>query len=115
MKQFIDDCVNFVKDLDLSHTEVDEMVRKDTNVLLSHTISSTLSQLVKERRLGLHQLTQVSVNTSHLEVSLHLPLTSSQAPCPEPHLALLPGPSARATFSKNTFPPSPTTWATTCM
>lgn len=39
IKKFIDNCVKFVEDLDLSHTEVDEMVRRSTNHLLSKTLS----------------------------------------------------------------------------
>lgn len=42
VKEFINECIKFVEDLDLSHTEIDEMVRKATNKLLSQTLSGLM-------------------------------------------------------------------------
>lgn len=67
IREFIDDSVKFVKDLDLSDTELDEAVRKSTNVLLSKVLSAELSKVVRGKTLTLIQLAQISVNTTHLE------------------------------------------------
>lgn len=69
IKRFVDLSVRFVEDLDLSHTEVDESVRKATNYLLSKTLSGTMSEVIRGERLSLQQLTQMSVNTTHLQKS----------------------------------------------
>ncbi len=38
LRDFVDTSVRFVEDLDLSHTEVDEMTRKSANQLLVQTL-----------------------------------------------------------------------------
>jgi hypothetical protein len=56
-----------VKDLDLSNTDLDEAVRKSTNILLSKVLSAELSKVVRGKTLTLIQLAQISVNTTHLQ------------------------------------------------
>ncbi|XP_006815439.2 exocyst complex component 6B-like, partial [Saccoglossus kowalevskii] len=56
IKEFIYACLKFSEDLNLSHTEVDDMVRKSTNLLLSRTLSGCLSALIKKTHLGLAEV-----------------------------------------------------------
>lgn len=90
VKGFIDMNVKFAEDLDLSHTEVDEIIRKSTNQLLSKTLSGAMSSLMREGSPNLQQLTQMSINTTHLEVhsSNHI-----QHAYPSPHPPLSPAPT----------------------
>ncbi|XP_070540894.1 exocyst complex component 6B-like isoform X2 [Ptychodera flava] len=69
IKEFIYACLKFSEDLNLSHTEVDDMVRKSANLLLSRTLSGCLSALIKKAHLGLAELIQITINTTHLEKS----------------------------------------------
>eukprot|EP00041_Stephanoeca_diplocostata_P026865 m.731814 g.731814 ORF g.731814 m.731814 type:complete len:1030 (-) comp23062_c1_seq8:283-3372(-) len=64
---FIKSSVTYVEDLDLSQTEVDEAVRKSTNILLSKTLSGTMSDVIRRNTLTLQKLTQISVNTTCLQ------------------------------------------------
>jgi hypothetical protein len=108
IRQHVNLSYGFVEDLGLSNTDVDDMVRQATNHLLSKVLSSksavvgsTLSSAVvtpppfprfhispgllagtaQVRHLTLPQLTQISVNTTHLEVSARLD-ECRQAACP---------------------------------
>nr|XP_015911635.1 exocyst complex component 6B isoform X2 [Parasteatoda tepidariorum] len=67
VKEFISACLKFSQDLNLSQTEVQDMVRKSTNLLLTTTLSGCLSNLIKNSNLGLLQLIQITINTNHLE------------------------------------------------
>eukprot|EP00040_Diaphanoeca_grandis_P007833 m.42503 g.42503 ORF g.42503 m.42503 type:complete len:889 (-) comp19135_c0_seq1:139-2805(-) len=67
--EFIDTSVNFIKDLNLSNTEIDESVRKSTNILLRQTLNGTLSEVINTKSLTLPQLTQISINTTSLQNS----------------------------------------------
>ncbi|GFY57627.1 exocyst complex component 6B [Trichonephila inaurata madagascariensis] len=67
VKEFISACLKFSQDLNLSLTEVQDMVRKSTNLLLTTTLSGCLSNLIKNSNLGLLQLIQITINTNHLE------------------------------------------------
>eukprot|EP00051_Salpingoeca_urceolata_P029566 m.6941 g.6941 ORF g.6941 m.6941 type:complete len:806 (-) comp2777_c0_seq2:85-2502(-) len=67
VEAFIKEFIKFVEGLDLSSTEIDEAVRKAANALLSKTLSGVVSEVIRKGNLGLPQLTQISVNTTHLE------------------------------------------------
>ena len=73
VKDFIVSCVKFSEDLNLSQAEIDETVRKSTNILLTRTLSGCLSSLIRRDNLSLLQLIQIDINTYHLEeTNLHL-------------------------------------------
>ena len=55
--------------LHLSHTEIDDLIRKSTNVLLTRTLSGSVSVLLKQPNLSLLQLIQIAVNMNYLEKS----------------------------------------------
>ncbi len=69
VKDFILSCVKFSEDLNLTPAEVDETVRKSTNILLTRTLSGCLSSLIRRDNLSLLQLIQIDINTYHLEES----------------------------------------------
>ncbi|XP_040275280.1 exocyst complex component 6B isoform X1 [Bufo bufo] len=69
IKEFIYACLKFSEDLHLSSTEVDDMIRKSTNLLLTRTLSNCLQSIIKRKNVGLTELVQIIINTSHLEVS----------------------------------------------
>uniref|UniRef100_A0A8C2KD17 Exocyst complex component n=1 Tax=Cyprinus carpio TaxID=7962 RepID=A0A8C2KD17_CYPCA len=50
-----------------SSTEIDDMLRKSTNLLLTRTLSSCLQNLIKKPHIGLTELVQIIINTTHLE------------------------------------------------
>ncbi|XP_019408489.1 PREDICTED: exocyst complex component 6B isoform X2 [Crocodylus porosus] len=50
-------------------TEVDDMIRKSTNLLLTRTLSNCLQTVIKRRNIGLTELVQIIINTTHLEKS----------------------------------------------
>uniref|UniRef100_A0A8C2KCT6 Exocyst complex component n=1 Tax=Cyprinus carpio TaxID=7962 RepID=A0A8C2KCT6_CYPCA len=51
----------------LFSTEIDDMLRKSTNLLLTRTLSSCLQNLIKKPHIGLTELVQIIINTTHLE------------------------------------------------
>lgn len=67
VKKFIISCFHFSQDLNSSLTEIEDMVRKSTNVLLTRTLGGCLSSLIKKPTLGLLQLIQITINTNYLE------------------------------------------------
>ncbi|XP_011412112.2 exocyst complex component 6B isoform X2 [Magallana gigas] len=69
VKAYINACLKFSADLHLSHTEIDDMIRKSTNLLLTRTLGSCLSSLIKRRDLTLLQLIQIAINMNYLEKS----------------------------------------------
>ncbi|KAM4809791.1 exocyst complex component 6B isoform 2-T2 [Rhinophrynus dorsalis] len=69
IKEFIYACLKFSEDLHLSSTEVDDLIRKSTNLLLTRTLSNCLQNVIKRKNVGLTELVQIIINTSHLEVS----------------------------------------------
>eukprot|EP00912_Choanoflagellata_sp_UC4_P000826 UC4_evm15s507 len=69
VENFIDSCVDFVIDLDLSQTEIDELIRKATNDLLARNLNSVLAEVIRKSHMSLPQLAQLSVNMSHLQKS----------------------------------------------
>ncbi|XP_061439671.1 exocyst complex component 6B isoform X2 [Rhineura floridana] len=69
IKEFIYACLRFSEDLHLSSTEVDDMIRKSTNLLLTRTLSNCLQNVIKRKNVGLTELVQIIINTTHLEKS----------------------------------------------
>uniref|UniRef100_A0A8C5CVK4 Exocyst complex component n=1 Tax=Gadus morhua TaxID=8049 RepID=A0A8C5CVK4_GADMO len=53
--------------LPFSSTEIDDMLRKSTNLLLTRTLSGCLQNLIKKPHIGLTELVQIIINTTHLE------------------------------------------------
>lgn len=49
-----------------SHTEIDDMIRKSTNLLLTRTLSGCLSSLIKRPDLSLLQVTQYKAEPNSL-------------------------------------------------
>uniref|UniRef100_A0A8C1TAH4 Exocyst complex component n=1 Tax=Cyprinus carpio TaxID=7962 RepID=A0A8C1TAH4_CYPCA len=54
-----------------SSTEIDDMIRKSTNLLLTRTLSHCLQYAIKKKNVGLAELVQIIINTTHLEQSCH--------------------------------------------
>ncbi|XP_055522293.1 exocyst complex component 6B-like [Leucoraja erinacea] len=69
IKEFIYACLKFSEDLHLSSTEVDDMIRKSTNLLMTRTLSNCLQNVIKKQHVGLTELVQIIINTTHLEGS----------------------------------------------
>ncbi|XP_036291596.1 exocyst complex component 6B isoform X5 [Pipistrellus kuhlii] len=69
IKEFIYACLKFSEDLHLSTTEIDDMIRKSTNLLLTRTLSNSLQNVIKRKNIGLTELVQIIINTTHLEKS----------------------------------------------
>jgi hypothetical protein len=65
--QFIDECAKFAENLNLSQTDIDNMVRKSVNLLLTRTLNGCLAAMIKQERLRLPQLIQIWTNMTHLE------------------------------------------------
>ncbi|XP_014744981.1 PREDICTED: exocyst complex component 6B-like [Sturnus vulgaris] len=45
------------------------MIRKSTNLLLTRTLSNCLQNVIKRKNVGLTELVQIIINTTHLEKS----------------------------------------------
>uniref|UniRef100_A0AAY3ZXF2 Exocyst complex component n=1 Tax=Denticeps clupeoides TaxID=299321 RepID=A0AAY3ZXF2_9TELE len=71
IKEFIYACLKFSEDLHRSSTEIDDMIRKSTNLLLTRTLSHCLQYAIKKKNVGLAELVQIIINTTHLEQSCH--------------------------------------------
>ncbi|XP_074641580.1 exocyst complex component 6B-like isoform X2 [Tubulanus polymorphus] len=69
VKEYIYACLKFSEDLQLSKTEIDDMVRKSANILLTRTLSACLQCLIRKPSLTLLQLIQISINMNYLEQS----------------------------------------------
>ncbi|XP_068114279.1 exocyst complex component 6 isoform X3 [Hyperolius riggenbachi] len=67
VKEFIYASLKFSESLHRSATEIDDMLRKSTNLLLTRTLSSGLQSLIKKPHIGLTELVQIIINTTHLE------------------------------------------------
>ncbi|XP_044276595.1 exocyst complex component 6 isoform X5 [Varanus komodoensis] len=67
VKEFIYASLKFSESLHRSSTEIDDMLRKATNLLLTRTLSSCLQNLIKKPHMGLTELVQIIINTTHLE------------------------------------------------
>nr|XP_023686649.1 exocyst complex component 6 isoform X3 [Paramormyrops kingsleyae] len=67
VKEFIYASLKFSESLHRSSTEIDDMLRKSTNLLLTRTLSSGLQSLIRKPHIGLTELVQIIINTTHLE------------------------------------------------
>uniref|UniRef100_A0A7N8YBL1 Exocyst complex component n=1 Tax=Mastacembelus armatus TaxID=205130 RepID=A0A7N8YBL1_9TELE len=67
VKEFIYASLKFSESLHRSSTEIDDMLRKSTNLLLTRTLSSCLQNLIRKPHIGLTELVQIIINTTHLE------------------------------------------------
>lgn len=67
VRNFIEQSLKFSQDLNSSETDVENMVRKSTNQLLTKTLSSCLTNLINNSSLKLLQLIQIAINTNYLE------------------------------------------------
>nr|CAG4644587.1 EOG090X01NK [Leptodora kindtii] len=67
VRNYIEACLQFTQDLNMSAQEVDDTLRRYTNLLLTRTLSGCLSTLIRKPSLSLLQLIQISINTIHLE------------------------------------------------
>lgn len=70
MKEFVNNCVKFSEGLNSSQTELDDMIRKPTNRLITEKLSDNIRHLIC--RVSLAQLVQIVVNTIYLEKSIEL-------------------------------------------
>ncbi|XP_066598012.1 exocyst complex component 6 isoform X2 [Prorops nasuta] len=69
VKEFIYACLKFSEDLNFTQTEIDDMICKSTNLLLTRTFSGCLSSLFNKPSLALLQVVQIIINTGYLEQS----------------------------------------------
>ncbi|KAM8923749.1 exocyst complex component 6 isoform 2-T2 [Pelodytes ibericus] len=67
VKEFIYASLKFSESLHRSSTEIDDILRKATNLLLTRTLSSGLQNLIRKPHIGLTELVQIIINTTHLE------------------------------------------------
>lgn len=67
VKEFIYACLKFSEDLNLSQVEVDEMIRKSVNLLLTRTFSGCLSSILRSSRINLQEIIQIIIDTGYLE------------------------------------------------
>lgn len=67
VKDFVHASLKYTEELNLSQTEVDDMMRKSTNLLLTRTLSGCLTTLIQKQSVGLLQLIQITINTNYLE------------------------------------------------
>nr|CAG4646059.1 EOG090X01NK [Macrothrix elegans] len=69
IRNYIQACLQFSQDLNLTDQEIDDTLRRYTNLLLTRTLSGCLSTLIRKPSLSLLQLIQISINTNYLEES----------------------------------------------
>ncbi|XP_071448504.1 exocyst complex component 6B isoform X1 [Hetaerina americana] len=67
VKEFIYACLKFSEDLNLSQAEVDDTIRRSTNLLLTRTFSGCLSSTFRKPSLALLQVIQILIDTGYLE------------------------------------------------
>jgi len=67
IKDYILASTRFNENLNISRTEIDQSIRKSTNLLLTKVLSGSLKALIANDTLNIAQLVQISVNTMHLE------------------------------------------------
>ena len=70
IKEFVNNCVKFADGLNSSQTELDDMVRKPTNKLITDKLNENIRSLIK--KVSLAQLVQIVINTIYLERSIEL-------------------------------------------
>ncbi|XP_020296061.1 exocyst complex component 6B isoform X1 [Pseudomyrmex gracilis] len=69
VKEFIYACLKFSEDLNFTQKQIDDMICKSTNLLLTRTFSGCLSSLFRKPSLALLQVVQIIINTKYLEKS----------------------------------------------
>lgn len=69
VKEFIYACLKYSEDLNFTQAEIDEMICKSTNLLLTRTFSGCLSSLFRKPSLALLQVVQIIINMGYLEKS----------------------------------------------
>lgn len=67
VKEFIYACLKFSEDLNLSQVEVDEMIRKSMNLLLTRSFSGCLLSTFRMPRVNLQEIIQIIIDTGYLE------------------------------------------------
>jgi len=67
VKEFVYASLRYTEELNLSQTEMDDMLRKSTNILLTRTLSGCLTTLIQKPSISLLQLIQITINTNYLE------------------------------------------------
>lgn len=67
VRSFIEQSLKFSQDLNSSQADVENMVRRSTNQLLTKTLGSCLTALINDSSLKLLQLIQIAINTDYLE------------------------------------------------
>lgn len=67
VKEFIYACLKYTEDLNLSQVEVDEMIRKSMNLLLTRTFSGCLSSTFRSTHVNLQEIIQIIIDTGYLE------------------------------------------------
>lgn len=70
VRSFIEQSLKFSQDLNSSQADVESMVRKSTNQLLTQTLGSCLATLINDSSLQLLQLIQITINTNCLEEAM---------------------------------------------
>lgn len=70
VRNFIEQSLKFSRDLNSSQADVENMVRKSTNLLLTKTLGSCLTALINDSSLKLLQIIQIAINTNYLEDSM---------------------------------------------
>ncbi|CAG9857330.1 unnamed protein product [Phyllotreta striolata] len=67
VKEFIYACIKFSEDLNLSQVEVDEMIRKSMNLLLTRTFNGCLTSTLRSPHVNLQEIIQIIIDTGYLE------------------------------------------------
>lgn len=70
MREFVKNCKKFAEGLNSSQTELDDMIRKPTNRLITDKLSENIRLVINQA--SLIQLVQVVVNTIYLEKSIEM-------------------------------------------
>ena len=69
VRNYVQACLQFSQDLNLADQEIDDTLRRYTNLLLTRTLNGSLSTLIRKPSLSLLQLIQISINTNYMEDS----------------------------------------------
>lgn len=67
VKNYINSCLKFNENLNVSQTEIGDSVRKSTNLLLTRTLNACVTSVIKKTGMSIPQLVQMSINSIHLE------------------------------------------------
>lgn len=67
VKKYINSCLKFNENLNVSQTEIGDSVRKSTNLLLTRTLNACVTSVIKKPGMSIPQLVQMSINSIHLE------------------------------------------------